>query len=112
PEPVFRQLVALVRKELVRPDRPALSAEDAYRFRHVLIRDAAYDALSKLARADLHERFADWLEQHGAELVERDEIVGYHLEQAYSYRIELGSPDETDLSLAARASVFLTSGSR
>ena len=107
PEPVLQQLVALVRKELVRPDRPTLPAEDAYRFRHLLIRDAAYDALPKAARASLHERFADWLEQQGTDLVERDEIVGYHLEQAYRYRRELGPAGAEVQALAAHASDLL-----
>jgi class 3 adenylate cyclase len=87
---VDQRLVALVRKELVRPDRAQLPGDDAYRFRHLLIRDAAYDALPKATRADLHERFARWIEQHGRELVELDEILGYHLEQACVYRKELG----------------------
>jgi class 3 adenylate cyclase/tetratricopeptide (TPR) repeat protein len=87
---VDQRLVALVRKELVRPDRAQLAGDDAYRFRHLLIRDAAYDALPKAMRADLHERFARWLELHGGELVELDEILGYHLEQACLYRVELG----------------------
>src|SRR5581483_8397519 len=59
---VDAELARLVRKELVRPDTPQLPAEDAFRFRHMLIRDAAYDALPKAARAELHERFATWLE--------------------------------------------------
>jgi predicted ATPase len=87
------QLTALVRKELVRPDRAQLRGEDAFRFRHLLIRDAAYAALPKSARAGLHERFAAWLMAHGSELVELDEILGYHLEQAVTYRGELGSDD-------------------
>jgi class 3 adenylate cyclase/tetratricopeptide (TPR) repeat protein len=87
---VDQRLIGLVRKELVRPDRPQLPGDDAYRFRHLLIRDAAYDALPKATRAELHERFARWIEQHGLELVELDEIVGYHLEQACLYRAELG----------------------
>ena len=62
---VTPRLAALVRKELIRPDRPQLAGEDGFRFRHLLIRDAAYDALPKATRADLHERFAAWLEQHG-----------------------------------------------
>ncbi|HET8558785.1 MAG TPA: adenylate/guanylate cyclase domain-containing protein, partial [Gaiellaceae bacterium] len=33
---VDRRLVALVRKELVRPDRAQLAGDDAYRFRHLL----------------------------------------------------------------------------
>src|SRR5262249_50645318 len=61
---VTPRLAALVRRDLVRPDRPQLPHEDAYRFRHLLIRDAAYDALPKATRADLHRRFAEWLAQH------------------------------------------------
>src|SRR5712691_2626553 len=99
---VTRRLAALVRKELIRPDTPQLAGEDGFRFRHLLIRDAAYDALSKAVRAELHERFAAWLEEHGAELVELDEILGYHLEQACRYRAELGTPDDGMLAAAAR----------
>ncbi|HEY8644534.1 MAG TPA: adenylate/guanylate cyclase domain-containing protein [Gaiellaceae bacterium] len=86
------QLVALVRKELIRPERGTLPDDDAYRFRHLLIRDVAYDGLPKETRADLHLRFADWLSAH-VDLIELDEIVGYHLEQAARYRAELGRPD-------------------
>ena len=88
---VTPRLAALVRKQLIRPDTAQLAGEDGFRFRHLLIRDAAYDALPKAVRADLHERFAAWLEEHGAELVELDEILGYHLEQACRYRAELGT---------------------
>jgi len=102
-EQVSARLTALVRKELVRPDKPLLPGDDAYRFRHLLIRDAAYDALPKATRADLHERFATWLEQHASELVELDEILGYHLEQAYRYRAELGPLDEAGSELGRRA---------
>ena len=59
------RLTSLVRKELVRPDKAQFSGEDAFRFRHLLIRDAAYEALPKAMRAELHERFAGWLEGHG-----------------------------------------------
>ena len=60
---VTPRLAALVRKGLIRSDKPQLPGEDAFRFRHLLIRDAAYDALPKATRADLHERFAFWLEE-------------------------------------------------
>src|SRR5206468_4463385 len=103
------RLTGLVRKELVRPDKAQLAGEDAYRFRHLLIRDAAYDALPKATRGELHERFADWLEGHSAELVEVDEIVGYHLEQAYRYRVELGEAEE---SLGRRAAARLCAAGR
>ena len=99
---VTPRLAALVRKELIRPDRGQLVGEDGFRFRHLLIRDAAYGALPKAARADLHQRFAAWLEEHGTDLVELDEILGYHLEQACRYRVELGIPEEPLLAAAAR----------
>jgi class 3 adenylate cyclase/tetratricopeptide (TPR) repeat protein len=98
--PVTPKLAALVRRQLIRPDRAQLAGDDGFRFRHLLIRDAAYDALPKATRAELHERFADWLDEHGADLVELDEIVGYHLEQAARFRADLGQPDER-LSLRA-----------
>ena len=86
-EPTSRRtLLGLVRKELVRPSPAMLAGDDAFRFRHLLIRDAAYEALPKATRAELHERFADWMSEHGDALVELDEILGYHLEQAARYR--------------------------
>jgi class 3 adenylate cyclase/tetratricopeptide (TPR) repeat protein len=89
---VGTHLLALVRKELIRPEQAALAGDDAFRFRHLLIRDAAYESVPKETRAALHEQFAAWLDAH-AHLVEQDEIVGYHLEQAAGYREEIGSPD-------------------
>ena len=99
---VTPRLAALVRKQLIRPELPQLPDEDGFRFRHLLIRDAAYDGLPKATRADLHARFAAWLEDHGAPLVELDEILGYHLEQAQAYRVELGLPEDGALAAAAR----------
>ena len=106
---VTTRLAALVRRRLIRPDRAQIAGDDGYRFRHLLIRDAAYDALPKSVRADLHARFADWLDEHGQALVERDEIVGYHLEQAAGYQAELGQSDPT---LAERAAERLAAGGR
>ncbi len=106
---VAPRLASLVRKALLRPDTPQLPGEDAFRFRHLLIRDAAYDALPKATRADLHERFARWLEERASDLVELDEILGYHLEQAARYKAELGRPDA---ALAERAGERLAAGGR
>ncbi|HJU36769.1 MAG TPA: adenylate/guanylate cyclase domain-containing protein [Gaiellaceae bacterium] len=92
-------LAALVRRDLIRPERPQFPGDDGFRFRHLLIRDAAYDALPKAARAELHRRFADWLEAK-RQLVELDEVAGYHLEQAARYLDELGRFDP-DIALAA-----------
>jgi class 3 adenylate cyclase/tetratricopeptide (TPR) repeat protein len=105
------RLGALVRKEFVRPDRSQLPGDDGFRFRHLLIRDAAYDALPKAARAALHEQFADWLLPHAAELVEADEIMGYHLEQAHRYLVELGRLGAETTTLARRAGELLAAAS-
>jgi tetratricopeptide (TPR) repeat protein len=85
-------LASLVRKEVIHPAASTLAGDQAFRFRHLLIRDTAYDALPKATRAELHERFADWLERRGRELTELDEVLGYHLERAARYRLELGRP--------------------
>jgi predicted ATPase len=71
-----------------------MHGDDGFRFGHILIRDAAYDSIPKRLRAELHERFADWLESRlGADA--SDEILGYHLERAHGYRVELALKDET-----------------
>lgn len=112
PEPMRSQvndrLASLMRMELVRPDQSAFAGEEAYRFRHLLIRDAAYQTLAKQTRSELHERFAAWLERMAADrLGEYEEIVAYHLEQAYRYRVELGPPDAHTAELALRAGSML-----
>jgi class 3 adenylate cyclase/tetratricopeptide (TPR) repeat protein len=97
-------LLELVHKELVRVSQSDFAEEGAYEFRHLLIRDAAYDSLSKESRADLHERFADWFEQRAGERsAEYAEIVGWHLEQAHRYLSELGTLSEHRNKLARRA---------
>ena len=102
------QLMALVRKELIRPDRRREEADETFRFRHLLIRDAAYEGLPKSERAELHERFADWLERTEVDrIADVDEIVGYHLDQARVYRLALGPEDERVRALARRAGARL-----
>ncbi len=109
---VTPHLAALVRKQLIKPDRPQLAGEDGFRFRHLLLRDAAYEALPKAVRADLHERYGTWLEQHGTELVEQDEVLGYHLEQACRYRIDLGADNDQTRELAHGAGRKLAAAGR
>jgi class 3 adenylate cyclase len=104
------RLLALARKELIRPDRAEFAGQDAFRFRHLLIRDAAYRAMPKEQRADMHQRFAEWLEgAAGERLAEYEEILGYHLEQAYRYRAELGPPDDAMKDLGRSAAARLIS---
>jgi class 3 adenylate cyclase/tetratricopeptide (TPR) repeat protein len=83
----------LMREFLLREPRSSISGEVAYRFKHALIREVAYTGLAKLARAQYHARFAEWLtERTGEELVE---IRAYHLDQSVEFLTELeGAPPE------------------
>ena len=106
-------LSALVDRELIHPDRAELPGETGYRFTHILVRDAAYDLLPKRRRADLHVAYADWLLGRPERGSAADEIVGYHLEQAYEYRSQLGrAGDDRHSALAARASAQLSVAGR
>jgi DNA-binding SARP family transcriptional activator/tetratricopeptide (TPR) repeat protein len=108
-----RHLDALSRKVLVQPDRAVLQGQKGYRFQHALVHDAAYRRLPKQRRAELHERLADWLERDAEQrAAELEEIVGYHLERAHGYRVELGLDDSSTGRLAARAAALLGSAGR
>ena len=104
-------LMTLVRKELIRPQRSIFPREDAFRFRHILIRDAAYLGVPKEARAELHELYAGWLERTAGDSA-LDEILGYHLEQAFHYRQELGRTDAPARALATQAGERLAAAGR
>jgi class 3 adenylate cyclase/tetratricopeptide (TPR) repeat protein len=94
----------LHREFLLREPRSSISGETAYRFKHALIREVAYAGLAKLARAQYHARFAEWLEERtGDELVE---IRAYHLDHAVQFLTELeGAPPEELAQEAAAALV-------
>ena len=112
-EDVQTALRALGRRELIRSEQPLFSGERAYRFRHILIRDAAYDSIPKESRAVLHERYADWLEQRsGGHALEFEEILGYHLEQAFTCRSQLGPIDAGMRKLGRRAAERLGTAGR
>jgi predicted ATPase/DNA-binding SARP family transcriptional activator len=101
-----RALDRLVRRDLLRPGQS--DRGEIFRFRHSLIRETAYGTIPKRLRAVLHERFATWLEGRADRRPgELEEIIGYHLEQAYLYRAELGPVDDDALALAERAAGHL-----
>jgi predicted ATPase/class 3 adenylate cyclase len=106
---VARCLTALERKYFVRPHRASFDGEDAFCFRHPLVREAAYEALPKQVRGELHEGYAAWLEQRPGEY---EELLGYHLEQAFRYRRELGQVDERAERLGASAAAHLIAAGR
>jgi class 3 adenylate cyclase/ketosteroid isomerase-like protein len=106
---VAEPLDRLRRKELVAPEGTLWEGEEVFRFHHVLVRDAAYRSLLKEARADLHERFADWLEERSGE---HEELIALHLERAHAYREQLGPLDADGRALAARAAARLHGAGR
>jgi len=106
------RLEALRRTELIERDAGWFLGEPVLRFHHVLIRDAAYRRLLKETRAELHTRFADWIEGQAGDSVEHDETIGWHLEQAHQLLGELGPLDESGLELGGRAAERLSAAGR
>lgn len=102
-------LDALVRQELIQPAHGVaapLAAEsgEGFRFRHITIRTVAYERMTQPVRAELHEQFADWLERTAGDRISQfDELMCYHLYQAYRYRRKMGPLDEKGRALAVRA---------
>ncbi|MDP8930545.1 MAG: hypothetical protein M3O70_18735 [Actinomycetota bacterium] len=99
-----RHLQTLEDKEMIAPSNRALLGEPTFAFRHVLIQLATRRSVTRHARFELHERFADWLEgQAGDRSAEFEEVIGYHLEQACYERRKVGLLDEHARTLAERA---------
>jgi tetratricopeptide (TPR) repeat protein len=109
PEPLLDHvgpnLLELANKQLIRQ-----ADQDEFRFAHILIKDAAYHGLLKRTRAELHERFVDWVEREDSDRVtEFEEIRGYHLEQAFVILVQLSAIDDHVRSVGARAAAYLSS---
>ena len=95
----------------MRHSRSAFHGQAAYRFGHLLVRDVAYARIPKRRRAELHELFVAWVDTSDeAGEPEIGDVVGYHLEQAYRLRTELGPADEAARELATRAGRALAEG--
>ena len=108
-------LRALSRKQCVDRVVNNTSEDEIYRFRNLMIKDAVYASLLKRARATLHERFADWAERVNRDRdrgTEFEEILGYHLEQAYLYLSELGPLDDHGIEIGSRAATRLSTAGR
>jgi class 3 adenylate cyclase/tetratricopeptide (TPR) repeat protein len=103
-------LQELVRLDLIRPDHGPTSAPlppnsgPGYRFRHATIKTVAYERLPDDRRAELHERYADWLERETEDRRSQfDEIVGHHFYEAYRYTSRLDPGSDRVAELARRA---------
>jgi class 3 adenylate cyclase/tetratricopeptide (TPR) repeat protein len=107
---VGTHLQALMRKQLILPGGTEIGHEDAFWFSHILIQDAAYRGVPKAVRSEMHERLAGWIEERtGDRAGEYEEIVGYHLEQAFESRRDLGPVNQHMESLGRRAAARLAS---
>jgi DNA-binding SARP family transcriptional activator/tetratricopeptide (TPR) repeat protein len=107
-DPLGRNLQTLIAKGLVQRRPIGRNSVEQYTFRHILIQEAAYRAIPKTLRAELHHRFADWHEYVFSEpFPGRAEILGHHLEQSVRYRNELWPADPESGALARRAAAHL-----
>jgi class 3 adenylate cyclase/predicted ATPase len=110
---VAARLGELAERDFVHPVAASFAGDAAFRFKHLLVREAAYQATAKKLRAALHEAFAAWLERvAGSRVSEFEEILGYHLEQAFQYLSELGLVGEEEHGLSERAAAHLVSAGR
>ncbi|MDP9066969.1 MAG: AAA family ATPase [Actinomycetota bacterium] len=101
-------LHSLVTREFIAPLRWEVPGAETFRFRHALIRDAAYRAISRERRAQLHERLGEWLEaRRGRGIDEPEEVIGHHFEQAYENLVAVGVASRRLLELARRAGEHL-----
>src|SRR5215831_7088717 len=106
--PLSRNLRTLVAKGLVQRGPPSRIPAEEYSFRHILIQEAAYRAIPKSLRAELHHRYADWLEATISDPFPAfSEYLGYHLEQAVRYRTELRPANPESDALSRRAAAHL-----
>ena len=112
-DPLSRNLKTLIAKGLVERGPPGMNPVEEYGFRHILIQEAAYRAIPKSLRAELHHRFADWLEYvYLTPAMQRPEILGYHLEQSVRYLRELRPAEAQSSPLPRRAAGHLEAAGR
>ena len=96
-----QHLATLTRKQFVHLSM-AVDISTRYRFHHQLVRDTVYNGMLKRARAQLHIHFVRWADPVNAErgrVLEFQEILGYHLEQAHRYLAELGPLDAQGIAI-------------
>jgi class 3 adenylate cyclase/tetratricopeptide (TPR) repeat protein len=80
---------SLVEKDLIRP-----SGADGFVFRHILIREVAYQTLPRASRATLHAAAAGWIEAGSAGREEAvAELIAFHYREAASLVSAAGTDD-------------------
>jgi class 3 adenylate cyclase/tetratricopeptide (TPR) repeat protein len=113
-EEVAEALHGMRVKELVSPRVPSsMAGASEWSFRHVLVRDVAYESLPKRERAELHQQVARWAEiELAARRDEFAELVASHLAAALGYREELRDADGDGPDLAELRSSALEAAAR
>ena len=61
----------------------SVGGEREFIFKHVLIRDVAYERLPRADRSRAHAEVADWIESTATDRADFDELLGYHYEEAF-----------------------------
>jgi predicted ATPase len=80
-EDLQRSLRSLTTAELLHVS--GIPPEAMYKFRHALIQDAAYEALLKTRRRELHRCVANAMSQHASDIAEaQPEILAHHYTEA------------------------------
>ena len=110
PEAVDSALQELVRLDLVLSDHGSASVPlppgsgTGYRFRHPMIQSVAYERMPEDRRAELHERYADWLARQTGESPEQfDELVAHHFYESFRYASKLDPGGDHTRDVARRA---------
>jgi DNA-binding SARP family transcriptional activator/tetratricopeptide (TPR) repeat protein len=94
PERADELLHALARREFVqRAHRSSVAGDTQYAFRHELLRDVAYGAIPRAARAERHRLAAEWIESLGRP-EDHAELLAHH----YLAALECGRSAGEDVS--------------
>ena len=113
-ESIDEKLQALSRKHFIR-SAVGTEGDARFRFDHHLVRETVYSGLLKRARATMHAEYVKWSDgfhagsDRGREF---EEILGYHLEQAYKYLGELGPIDDMGAAIGRDGGKRLSSAGR
>ena len=105
PAKVGAAAMALMRKGFITTADPEVAGEDAFRFHHALLRNAAYEALPKERRARMHLRLAEWMERNAPE---SHEVIGHHLYEAWRFMGDLGADASGREEIGRRGAERLT----
>jgi len=103
PEDVETVADQLVAKDLVRA-----TGRDQFTFRHILIREVAYQTLTRGGRARYHAAAAAWLEERAAEREDAlAELIAYHYREAAALSTSLAAGPGAAIEVKQKAVEWL-----